>query len=206
MSLKHASASAFVFGADASGNWGGRMFSLGRRCVPWFACFWAVHARSRELNFLTVVLRFYGSPLSLWHLDGKSRVLFSSDVKSEFTIVGFVQISRSWKDFAVRSVNSCWQWTRSKHHVCMPKPCGSCYLVNNSVRPHNHTMSVTLNLGAVGIIQPASKPAHILYLKLIFHEFARRALWLYSCLQANPSSTGFYSSCLIILPMLVIIW
>ena len=157
------------------------MFSLGRRCVPWFACLWAVYARSRELNFLTVVLRFYGSPLSLWHLDGKSCVLFPLDVKSKFTIVGFVQISRSWKDFAVRSVNSCWQWTRSKHHVRMPKPCGSCHLVNNSVRPHNHTMSVTLNLGAVGIIQPASKPAHILYLKLIFPEFARRALWWYSC-------------------------
>ena len=69
------------------------------------------------------------------------------------------------------TVNSCWQWIRSKHYVRMPK-CGSYYLVNNSVRSCNDTMSVTLNLGAVGIIWPASKPVHILYLKPL-HSRAR---------------------------------
>ena len=42
---------------------------------------------------------------------------------------------------------------------------GSYYLVNNFVRSRNHTMSVTLNLGAVRIIWPACKPVHILYLE-----------------------------------------
>ena len=62
------------------------------------------------------------------------------------------------------TVNLCWQWIRSKHHVRVQKR-GSYYLVNNSVRSCNHAMSMTLNLGAVGIIWPASKPIHILYLK-----------------------------------------
>ena len=49
------------------------------------------------------------------------------------------------------TVNSCWQWFRSKHHVRVPKR-GWYYLVNNSVRSRNHAMTETLNLGAVGII------------------------------------------------------
>ena len=63
-------------------------------------------------------------------------------------------------------VNSCWQWIRSKHHGRVPKR-GSYYLVNNSVRSRNPPMSVTLNLSTVGIIWPAWKPVHILYLKLL---------------------------------------
>ena len=62
------------------------------------------------------------------------------------------------------TVNSCWQWIRSKHHVRVPKRC-SYYLVNNSIRSRNHAISVTLNLGAVRIIWRACKPVHILYIK-----------------------------------------
>ena len=71
------------------------------------------------------------------------------------------------------TVNSCWQLTQSKHHVRVPKPRGSYCLVNNSVRSHNHTMSVTLNLGAVGIILPASKPAHSVSQAIIFTSYLR---------------------------------
>ena len=53
---------------------------------------------------------------------------------------------------------------RSKHHVHVPRR-GSYYLVNKSIRSRKHAMSVTLNLGAVGIIRPASKPVQILYRK-----------------------------------------
>ena len=47
--------------------------SVNDDCCDEFAVCHLVYARSRELNFLTVVLRFYGSQLSrsLWHLDGK---------------------------------------------------------------------------------------------------------------------------------------
>ena len=62
------------------------------------------------------------------------------------------------------TVNSCWQWIRSKRHIHLPKH-GSYHLVNNSVWSRNHAMSVTLNLSVVGIIWPASKPVHNLYLK-----------------------------------------
>ena len=52
--------------------------SVNEDCCGEFAVCHGVYARSRELNFLTVVLRFYGSQLfwSLWHLDGKSCALF----------------------------------------------------------------------------------------------------------------------------------
>ena len=52
--------------------------SVNDDCCDEFAVCHGVYAISRELNVLTVVLRFYGSQLSrsLWHLDGKSRALF----------------------------------------------------------------------------------------------------------------------------------
>ena len=59
-------------------------------------------------------------------------------------------------------------------------------------------MSVTLNLGAVGIIQPASKPAHILYLKLIFHEFALAEL--FDCISVSVASESFQYRILFIMP------
>ena len=53
---------------------------------------------SRELNFPTCSLEVLGSQtVSIVYgiIDGKSRALFPQDAKSDFTIVGFVQISRS---------------------------------------------------------------------------------------------------------------
>ena len=49
-----------------------------------------------------------------------------------------------------------------KSRALFPAKRGSYYLVNNSVRSRNHTISVTLNLGAVGIIWPACKPKALL--------------------------------------------
>ena len=94
------------------------------------------------------------------------------------------------------TVNSCWQWTRSKHHVRVPKLCGSYYLVNNSVQSCSHTMSVTLNLGAVGIIQAASNRAHILYQPIIFTSlltelfdfFKNAETYGQNCIKFNPPS------------------
>ena len=82
-------------------------------------------------------------------------------------LYGSSDLSRSQEAeriFLCETVNWCWQWIQSKHHVRVPKR-GSYYLVNNSVRSRNHAISVTLNLGAVRIIWPACKPVHILYIK-----------------------------------------
>ena len=165
--------------------------------------------------------------------------------------------------FLCETVNLCWQWIQSKHYVRVPKR-GSYFLLNNSVRSRNHTMSMTLNLGAVGIIWPASKPVHIRYLKPLHSRVCSQSSLIYICCyvtrqlmakekpgtsllnrrsfgwcfvtvslqcslplvlpgtwsapenvkhyfmllnqailwQASPSSRGFYSSCLVTLPML----
>ena len=79
-------------------------------------------------------------------------------------IVGFVQISRSWKDFAVRNGKFVLTMNSIKTSRMRVKTC-LILLGNDSVRSRNHAMSVTPDLGAVGIIWPASKPVHILYLK-----------------------------------------
>ena len=80
------------------------------------------------------------------------------------------------------TVNSCWQWIQSKHHVRVPQR-GSCYLVNYSVRSRNHTMSVTLNLGAVGIIWSSCKPVHILYLKPLHSRVRSQSALIFFCRQ-----------------------
>ena len=103
------------------------------------ACLWADIAR--WLGNATARVVHY-SP-RMWKATSLSSHLFRSQ-EAEWNLL-------------CETVNSRWQWTRSKHHVRVPKPRGSYYLVNNSVRSDNHTMSVTLNLGAVGIIQPAGK-------------------------------------------------
>ena len=84
--------------------------------------------------------------------------------KAASRIVGFIQISRSWKDFAVR--NGKFVLTvNSKHHIRVPNR-ASYYSVNNAVQSRNHAISVTLNLSAERIIWPACKPVHILYKRL----------------------------------------
>ena len=88
------------------------------------------------------------------------------------------------------TVNSCWQWIKSKHHVRVPKR-GSCYLVNNSVRSRNHAISVTLILGAVRIIWPACKPVHMLYIKRLHSRVTHRALLLNEgCIFVTWSNTS----------------
>ena len=135
-------------------------------CRDEFVVCHGVYAMTENWTFWHVILRFYArQTVSIeWHLDGKSCALFPETAKSGFGSSDFFRSQEAERILLCETVNSCWQWTRSKHHVRVPKR-GSYYLVNNSVRSRNHTMSVTLNLGAVRIIWPASKPVHILCLK-----------------------------------------
>ena len=108
--------------------------------------------------------------------------------KAASRIVGVVEILRSWKDFAVRNDKFVSQWILKgfdqKPHVRVPKR-GSNYLVNNLVRSHNHEMSVPLNLGAVGIIWPASHRFAFCISSNYIHEFAHRALWFNPWMRSN---------------------
>ena len=117
--------------------------------------FWHVVLRLRQSNCLDRIWHYRRQESSVIPRDGEKRLHGSSDL---------FRSQEAERILLCEMVNSWWQWIQSKHHVRVPKH-GSYYLVNNSVRSRNHTMSVTLNLGAVGIIWPACKPVHILYLK-----------------------------------------
>ena len=130
-------------------------------CLPWSIC------NDRELNFLTCGLEV------LWQSNCLDRMAFIWQKvvcysprmrKAASRIVRFVQISRSWKDFALGKAKFLWtELDRNIEYAC--QSVAHINLVNNSVWSRKNTMSVALNFGAVRIIWAASKLVHILFLK-----------------------------------------
>ena len=142
--------------------------------------FWHVVLRLfRQSNCLDRICHYRRQESSVIPRDCEKRLHGSSDL---------FRSQEAERILLCETVNLCWQWIQSKHHVCVPKR-GSYYLANNSVRSRNHTMSVTLNLGAVGIIWPACKPVHILYLEPL-HSRVR-----------SQSVSIFRNPCLFFLPV-----
>ena len=137
--------------------------NLGQCRLSWWVCclLWSTELSDmwswgfRQSNCLDRIWHYRRQEPSVIPRDCEKRLHGSSDL---------FRSQETERILLCETKNSCWQWIQSKHHERVPKR-GSYYLVNNSVRSRNHTMSVTLNLGAVGIIWPACKPVHILYLK-----------------------------------------
>ena len=104
-------------------------------CRDEFAVCHGVYAMSRELKLSDLCLEV------LW----QSTVSIVTAFRRQESCIIPLEYEKRSSDL-LRS-----QEAESKYQVRVSKR-GSYYLVDNSVRSRNHTMSVTLNLGAVGII------------------------------------------------------
>ena len=150
-------------------------------CRDEFGVCYGVYAMSRELNFLTCGLEVLSSQTvsvvyyrrqesSVIRQDCKKRLHRSSDLSRS---------QEAERILLCETVNSCWQWIQSKHHVRVPKR-GSYYLGNNSVRPRDKRD--TDSRRSADNLASLQTSSHSVYQAI---PFAHRALWFVICLHVH---------------------